>query len=122
MSVSASSGLPDTVQDFLALQGEARLDFTMEYLHYLCLKDIGDCQLLLGSLAGGSDRQEIVQNKQETKRYKLFGWIPRYGYLLTFLPFFPVMFLFTGSGGLAFFITAVSETVLRWDIAMDTRN
>ena len=121
MSVSASSVLPDTIQDFLALQGEARLDFTMDYLHYLCLKDIGDCQLLLRSLAGGSDRQEIVQNKQETKIYKLFGLIPRYGYLLTFVPFFPVMFLFTGSGGLAFFITAVSETVLRWDIAMDTR-
>ena len=120
MSVSASSVLPDTIQDFLALQGEARLDFTMDYLHYLCLKDIGDCQLLLRSLAGGSDRQEIVQNKQETKRYKLFGLIPRYGYLLTFVPFFPVMFLFTGSGGLAFFITAVSETVLRWDIAIDT--
>ena len=117
MSVSASSGLPDTIQDFLALQGEARLDFTMDYLHYLCLKDIGDCQLLLRSLAGDSERQEIVQKKQETKRYKLFGLIPRYGYLLTFVPFFPVMFLFTGSGGLAFFITAVSETVLRWDIA-----
>ena len=121
MSVSASSVLPDTIQDFLALQGEARLDFTMDYLHYLCLKDIEDCQLLLHSLAGDSDRQEIVQKKQETKRYKLFGLIPRYGYLLTFVPFFPVMFLFTGSGGLAFFITAVSETVLRWDIAMDTR-
>ena len=121
MSVSASSALPDTIQDFLALQGEARLDFTMDYLHYLCLKDIGDCQLLLRSLAGGSDRQEIVQKKEETKRYKLFGLIPRYGYLLTFVPFFPVMFLFTGSGGLAFFITAVSETVLRWDITMDTR-
>ena len=115
MSVRATPALPDTVLAFLAQQwrlertGEAGLDFTMQYLHYLCLKDIGSCHLLLNSLA--SHDEKIVK----TNNYKLFGFIPRYGYLLTFVPFFPVMFLFTGSGGLAFFITALSEMVLRWD-------
>ena len=117
VTVTASPALPDSVLAFLEQQsrlertGEAGLDFTMQYLHYLCLKDIQDCHLLLSSLVSPSDRKETVQ----TNKYKLFGFIPRYGYLLTFIPFFPVMFLFTGSGGLAFFITAASEMILRWD-------
>ena len=116
ISVSATRALPETVAAFLDQQerlqrtGDAGLDFTMEYLHYLCLKDIGSCHLLLNSLA--SDEKTIGK----TNNYKLFGFIPRYGYLLTFVPFFPVMFLFTGSGGLAFLITALSEMVLRFDI------
>ena len=104
--------LPETIAAFLALQertGEAGLDFSMQYLHYLCLKDIEDCHLLLDSLV--SDDKEVEKTK--TNNYKLFGFVPRYGYLITFIPFFPVMFLFTGSGGLAFFITAISEMVLR---------
>ena len=111
ISVGATPVLPETVSAFLAHQarlerkGEAGLDFTMQYLHYLCLKEIGSCHRLLNSLASDEKR---------TNNYQLFGFVPRYGYLLTFVPFFPVMFLFTGSGGLAFFITAASEMVLRW--------
>ena len=116
ISVRPTTTLPETVAAFLDQQerlqrtGETGLDFTMQYLHYLCLKDIEDCHRLLNSLA--SDDKKIVK----TNHYKLLGFIPRYGYLLTFVPFFPVMFLFTGSGGLAFFITAISEMVLRLDI------
>ena len=113
ISVRAASTLPETVAAFLDQQerlqrtGETGLDFTMQYLHYLCLKDIGECDRLLDSLVS-DDRRTV-----KTNNYKLFGFIPRYAYLLTFVPFFPVMFLFTGSGGLAFFITAFSEMVLR---------
>ena len=115
ISLGPTQALPETVAAFLALQarlertGEAGLDFSMQYLQYLCLKDIEDCHLLLDSLV--SDEKEV----EKTNNYKLFGFVPRYGYLITFIPFFPAMFLFTGSGGLAFFITAISEMVLRWD-------
>ena len=101
--------LPDNILGFLAQRERLRLDFSMEYLQYLCLKDIGDCPLLLDSL----DRDERYQNIDKTDDKKLFGLIPRYAYLVPLVPFFPIMFLFTGSGGLAFFITAGSEVFLR---------
>ena len=103
--------LPDTIHAFLSEQerlGRAgqMLDFHMEYLHYLCLKDIGACPTLLDSL--------LSEKKiEKTNDKKIFWIIPRYAYLLPLLPFFPVMFLFTGSGGLAFFITALSEMFIR---------
>ena len=55
-------------------------------------------------------KDEIVD---KVNNKKLFGLIPRYGYLVPLVPFFPIMFLFTGSGGIAFFITALSEIFLR---------
>ena len=112
---AAGLTLPDTIQGFLSQQerlvraGQGqRLDFTMDYLHYLCLKDIEDCKLLLDSL--DSDSKRKIDKSQDKK---LFGLIPRYAYLVPLVPFFPIMFLFTGSGGLAFFITAGSEMFLR---------
>ena len=104
------STLPDTIPGFLSEQerlgrGGQGLDFTVEYLHYLCLNNLGECPALLESL--------VTEKKIEKTDEKIFGLIPRYAYLVPLVPFFPVMFLFTGSGGIAFFITAVSEMFIR---------
>ena len=69
---AAGLTLPDTIQGFLSQQerlvraGQGqRLDFTMDYLHYLCLKDIADCKLLLDSLDSDSKRKIINLPRDE---------------------------------------------------------
>ena len=70
--------------NFSIVFGEDR-ESRMQYLHHVCLKDNEDCHLLLDSPV--SDDKEVEKTK--TNNYKLFGFVPRYGYRITFIPFFP---------------------------------
>jgi hypothetical protein len=134
--------LPPTVGGFieqmssLAAVGQA-LDFTMDYVAQLCLTEPGNCALLLDTLDGrmqdmqdkilglgeGSEvsvysdehynnNSDHVNNDINRKEEDLLG-LPRHTLMLALLPFFPVMLLFTASGGLAFFVTAGIEFIAR---------
>ena len=46
-------------------------------------------------------------------QYNFLG-LPRHILILGLIPFFPVMLLFTASGGAAFFVTTGLEFVMRW--------
>jgi hypothetical protein len=125
----------------LAEVGQA-LDFTMDYVAQLCLTEPGNCGLLLDILDGRmqdmqdkilgwgegsevsvhSDKHynnidvhvdnDINRKEEDLKTITLFGF-PRHTLMLALLPFFPVMLLFTVSGGLAFFVTAGIEFIAR---------
>ena len=61
-----------------------------------------------------SNDYQLIDNRkeQEVKKIPFLG-IPRHFLMLALIPFFPVMLLFTASGGLAFFVTAGIEFVAR---------
>ena len=61
-----------------------------------------------------SNDYQLIDNRkeQEVKKIPFLG-IPRHFLMLVLIPFFPVMLLFTTSGGLAFFVTAGIEFVAR---------
>ena len=115
---------PLNIQEFLAAkQGLASrgqiLDFTFDYIQWLCERDRGNCDELLESiLSENSDLEKLTLNPQKIKSTKesekLFGVIPRHGYLLFFLPFFPIILVFVSANGVAFFLTGFLETLLRY--------
>ena len=114
---------PLNIQQFLAAkQGLASrgqsLDFTFDYIQWLCEWDRENCDELLGSiLSENSDLEKLTRNPQNiensTQSEKLFGVIPRHGYLLLLLPFFPIILVFVSANGVAFFLTGFLETLLR---------
>jgi hypothetical protein len=55
---------------------------------------------------------DINRKEKDLKTTPLLG-LPRHTLMLALLPFFPVMLLFTASGGLAFFVTAGIEFIAR---------
>ena len=114
---------PLTVQEFLAAkQGLASrgqsLDFTFDYIQWLCEGDRRHCGDLLESILSENNDAALVKltqkpEKSDSSADKLFGVIPRHGYLLLFLPFFPLILVFVSANGVAFFITGFLETLLR---------
>ena len=117
---------PLTVQEFLAAkQGLATrgqsLDFTFDYIQWLCEGDRARCGELLESILSenqdASSFAKLTQNpkkSESTNTDKLVGVIPRHGYLLFFLPFFPIILVFVSANGVAFFLTGFLETLLRY--------
>ena len=61
---------------------------------------------------GGHVDNDINRKEEDLKTIPLLGF-PRHILMLALLPFFPVMLLFTASGGLAFFVTAGIEFIAR---------
>ena len=53
-----------------------------------------------------------TRKEEDLKTIPLLG-LPRHTLMLAIIPFFPVMLLFTASGGLAFFVTAGIEFIAR---------
>ena len=115
---------PLNIQEFLAAkQGLASrgqsLDFTFDYIQWLCERDRGNCDELLESITSeNSDLEKLTLNpliiKSTKESEKLFGVIPRHGYLLFFLPFFPIILVFVSANGVAFLLTGFLETLLRY--------
>ena len=115
---------PLNIQEFLAAkQGLASrgqsLDFTFDYIQWLCQRDRGNCDELLESITSeNSDLEKLTLNpliiKSTKESEKLFGVIPRHGYLLFFLPFFPIILVFVSANGVAFLLTGFLETLLRY--------
>ena len=121
---------PLTVQEFLAAkQGLASrgqsLDFTFDYIQWLCEGDRAHCGELLENILSEDNAVSSVAKLTQTPEKsdnsdKLFGVIPRHGYLLLFLPFFPIILVFVSANGVAFFITGFLETLLRYmDLYVD---
>ena len=117
---------PLTVQEFLAAKqgltprGQS-LDFTLDYIQWLCEADRANCGKLLENILSENQSAlplaKLTQNpkKSESRNSdKLFGVIPRHGYLLFFLPFFPIILVFVSANGVAFFLTGFLETLLRY--------
>ena len=97
------------------------MDFTFDYIQWLCEADRANCGKLLESIL--SENQSALPNAKLTQHPKksesrnsdkLFGVIPRHGYLLFFLPFFPIILVFVSANGVAFFLTGFLETLLRY--------
>ena len=114
---------PLNIQQFLAakqglaLRGQS-LDFTFDYIQWLCERDRANCDELLGNiLRENSDLEKLTQHPQHIdsskQSEKLFGIIPRHGYLLLLLPFFPIILVFVSANGVAFLLTGFLETFLR---------
>jgi hypothetical protein len=124
----------------LAELGET-LDFTMDYVAQLCQTEPENCAWLLDTLVGRgggqegsysnklSEQHEVysdITNENDNYNHKVINKIkedglktmsllgpPRHILMLVLIPFFPVMLLFTASGGLAFFVTAGIEFIAR---------
>ena len=115
---------PLNIQEFLAAkQGLAArgqsLDFTFDYIQWLCEEDRDHCDVLLQNILRENSRGEKWSNnvnlrKSDAKDKLLFGVIPRHGYLLLFLPFFPLVLVFVSANGVAFLVTGLLETLLRY--------
>lgn len=115
---------PLSVQEFLAAKeslasrGQS-LDFTFDYIQWLCEEDRANCGQLLETIIrednNASSLAKLAQKPDKSVNSdKLFGVIPRHGYLLFFLPFFPIILVFVSANGMAFFITGFLETLLRY--------
>ena len=111
-----------TVGDFIQQMTGTGFDFSMDDISQLCMVDPTNCMLLLNTLENGlmNYEEEGINDDHVTKsdfyidkRKDLLKMPPRHILLLVLLPFFPLMLLFTASGGISFFVTAAIEVVLR---------
>ena len=107
-----------TTQQLLAARGQS-LDFSFDYIQWLCEEDRDHCDVLLQNILRENSRGEKWSNnvnlrKSDAKDKLLFGVIPRHGYLLLFLPFFPLVLVFVSANGVAFLVTGLLETLLRY--------
>ena len=90
-----------------------------------CEGDRAHCGELLENILSEDNAVSSVAKLTQTPEKsdnsdKLFGVIPRHGYLLLFLPFFPIILVFVSANGVAFFITGFLETLLRYmDLYVD---
>jgi len=130
--------IPNTIDDFLATHQAILLsgfesDFSIDFVELLCIQEPHKCGHLLDTLKErASFSDNFTTSKPDEKAFKLKNksaievphsslsdridlnplpliGLPRHALLLVFLPFFPVMLLFTASGGLAFFVTSIVE-------------
>ena len=93
------------------------MDFTFDYIQWLCERDRTHCDRLLESILSehvAKDKLAQITKSEGNRSDKLFGVIPRHGYLLLFLPFFPLILVFVSANGVAFLITGFLEMLLRY--------